>query len=69
MFKRLRRTRQNPIIRQMVAETQLSKDMFIYPYFVTKGSGIERPIAAMPGISHFSPDTLCRDVEACLHWV
>lgn len=66
MFKRLRRTRQNPIIRQMVAETQLSKDMFIYPYFVTKGSGIERPIAAMPGISHFSPDTLCRDVEACL---
>lgn len=66
MFKRLRRTRQNDIIRQMVAETRLSKDMFIYPYFVTKGKGICRPIEAMPGINHFSPDELCRDVETCL---
>lgn len=66
MFKRLRRTRQNDIIRQMVAETRLSKEMFIYPYFVTKGAGIRRPIDAMPGICHLSPDTLCRDVEECL---
>jgi porphobilinogen synthase len=66
MFKRLRRTRQNDIIRQMVAETRLSKDMFIYPYFVTHGTNICRPIAAMPGINHLSPDQLLRDVEACL---
>jgi porphobilinogen synthase len=47
----------------MVAETRLSKDMFIYPYFVTKGSGLIQPIEAMPGIHRFSVDTLIKDVE------
>lgn len=58
--------RRTPISREMVAETHLSKDMFIYPYFVTKGTGIKRSIAAMPGIFHFSPDELVRDVEQSL---
>jgi porphobilinogen synthase len=47
----------------MVAETRLSKDMFIYPYFVVHGNGIVKPIDAMPGISHFSADELVKDVE------
>lgn len=60
---RPRRLRKQPIIREMVAETRLSKDMFIYPYFVTKGSGLIQPIEAMPGIHRFSVDTLIKDVE------
>lgn len=47
----------------MVAETRLSKDMFIYPYFVVNGSGISKPIEAMPGVSHFSADELVKDAE------
>jgi len=47
----------------MVAETRLSKDMFIYPYFVVHGNGIAKPIDAMPGINHFSADELVKDVE------
>ncbi len=47
----------------MVAETRLSKDMFIYPYFVTQGKKIKEPIKAMPGIYHFSVDELIKDVE------
>ena len=50
----------------MVAETRLSKDMFIYPYFVVKGKNIIQSIEAMPGISRFSVDTLIKDVEAGL---
>jgi porphobilinogen synthase len=50
----------------MVAETRLSKDMFIYPHFVVPGSGVSNPIAAMPGVSHFSIDNLIKDVEAGL---
>jgi porphobilinogen synthase len=63
MISRPRRTRKNPIIREMVAETRLSKDMFIYPYFVVPGAGIKHPIDAMPGINHFSVDELVKDVE------
>jgi porphobilinogen synthase len=50
----------------MVAETRLSKDMFIYPYFVIPGKDIVRGIDAMPGISHFSSDALVKDVEKSL---
>ncbi len=60
---RPRRLRKNPIIREMVAETRLSKDMFIYPYFVVPGKKIVHPIDAMPGINHFSMDELLKDVE------
>ncbi|MFN8166092.1 MAG: porphobilinogen synthase [Bacteroidia bacterium] len=63
MIQRTRRLRKNPIIRELVAETRLSKDMFIYPYFVVKGNGVEQPIDAMPGVSRFSPDLLVKDVE------
>jgi porphobilinogen synthase len=60
---RPRRLRTNPIMREMVAETRLSKDMFILPYFVTKGKNIKNSIAAMPGVFHFSPDSLMKEVE------
>lgn len=50
----------------MVAETRLSKDMFVYPYFVVPGKQVVHGIDAMPGISHFSVDTLVRDVETSL---
>ena len=63
MIQRPRRLRKNAIIRELVAETRLHKDMFIYPYFVVPGTGIKNPIAAMPGIDHFSVDELIKDVE------
>lgn len=64
---RPRRLRKNELVREMVAETKLSKDMFIYPYFVVPGKGVQKPIDAMPGISHFSTDTLLKDVEKGLN--
>ncbi|SMC53450.1 porphobilinogen synthase [Pedobacter africanus] len=63
MLHRPRRLRKNPIVREMIAETRLSKDMFIYPYFVVPGKNVVHPLDAMPGISHFSEDTLLNDVE------
>lgn len=66
MLHRPRRLRHNGIIRDMVAETHLSPNMFLYPYFVTKGQGIKHPIQAMPGVYHFSPDELLRDVAESL---
>ena len=66
MIERPRRLRANPILREMVAEARLHKDMFIYPYFVVPGDGVVEPIEAMPGINHYSVDELLKDVEGGL---
>ncbi len=63
---RPRRLRKNAIIRDAIAETRVHKDQFIYPYFVKPGAGAKDPIAAMPGIFHFTVDELLKDVEAGL---
>jgi porphobilinogen synthase len=63
MLYRPRRLRLNPIIRELTAEVRFHRDMLIYPYFVEKGKNIKSPINSMPGIHHFSPDTLLKDVE------
>ena len=63
MLHRPRRLRKNPIVREMMAETKLSKDMFVYPYFVVPGNGVKHGIDSMPGVNHFSTDMLIRDVE------
>jgi len=63
MLHRPRRLRKNPVVREMMAETRLSKDMFMYPYFVVPGKGVKHAIDSMPGVNHFSQDTLISDVE------
>lgn len=68
MKNRPRRLRVNPIVRELVSETRLSKDMFIYPYFVVPGKNHKEPITAMPGINHFSIDELVEDVEKGLKY-
>lgn len=66
MLIRPRRLRKSPIVREMIAETRLSKDMFIYPYYVVPGNNVRREIKSMPGVFHFSQDTLLKDVESSL---
>lgn len=66
METRPRRLRRTAIIRNTVAETRLSKDMFVYPYFVVKGNGVKNEIASMPGIHHYSVDELIKDIEVGL---
>jgi len=61
-FKRLRRLRYNPIIRDMVRETELLKTDLIYPLFVMPGEKVKNPVKSMPGVFQFSIDTL---VEEC----
>ncbi|MHB1685869.1 MAG: porphobilinogen synthase [Ignavibacteriaceae bacterium] len=65
--KRLRRLRYNPLIRDMVRETELSKNDFIYPLFVVPGTKIKNPVKSMPGVFQFSIDNLveeCKEVAA-----
>ncbi|HZV18955.1 MAG TPA: porphobilinogen synthase [Sphingobium sp.] len=53
---RLRRTRASAWSRAMHAEHHLSPADFIWPLFVTSGSGVEEPIGSLPGVSRWSVD-------------
>jgi len=53
---RLRRTRTTAWSRAMHRETSLEPADLIWPIFVTEGSGVEDPIAALPGVSRWSTD-------------
>ena len=53
---RLRRTRSAAWSRRLVAETWLAPQHLIWPLFVTDGSGVEEPIASLPGVSRWSVD-------------
>ena len=59
---RLRRLREQPSVRTLARETRLSASQFIYPMFVTHGSGLREPIEPMPGCYHFSLDRLTEEV-------
>ncbi|TLX73421.1 porphobilinogen synthase [Labilibacter sediminis] len=59
---RLRRLRQNEVTRNMIRETQLTRNDLIMPLFVRPGKGIQNPINSMPGNFQLSVDLL---VEKC----
>lgn len=61
--RRPRRNRSSAGIRDMVAETTLSVNDFIFPMFVQEGSGGKTEIRSMPGIFRYSPDTLLKEIE------
>lgn len=58
MFRRHRRLRKNSYIRDMVRETTLSPNDFIYPLFVVEGENIKKEISSLPGCYHYSLDKL-----------
>ena len=55
---RLRRTRATSWSRNMVRENVLTPADLIWPLFVTNGSGVEEPIATLPGVSRWSVDLI-----------
>ncbi len=60
--KRLRRLRYNPIVRDLVRETTLSKNDLIYPMFIAHGENIKNEVKSMPGVFQLSIENA---VEEC----
>lgn len=60
---RMRRIRNNRILREMVRETSLSVEDFIYPLFLVEGQGIKREITSLKGVYHFSIDMLEEEIR------
>ena len=61
--KRLRRLRYNPLIRDMIRETELSKNDLIYPLFVMPGENVKNEVVSMPGVFQFSIDNLVKECK------
>ncbi len=63
LLARPRRLRLSPALRQMVQETHLHPEDFIYPLFVRHGEGVRHPIPSMPGQFQLSIDTMIEEAE------
>lgn len=63
MFKRFRRLRLNPALRDLVREVSISKDDLIYPLFIRSGSGIKTEVASMPGVYQMSLDVVLEELQ------
>jgi porphobilinogen synthase len=62
-FARHRRLRRSEGLRRLVAETRLSPSDFVYPLFVTHGSGIREEIPSMPGQFRISLDMIRHEAD------
>jgi porphobilinogen synthase len=60
---RMRRLRYHPRIRELVQDVSLSPKSMVLPLFVRPGTGVRRPIAAMPGHHQLSVDQLAVEVR------
>ena len=65
-FARHRRLRRSPGVRALVRETSLSAADFVYPLFVTEGTGRRSEIGSMPGQFQLSIDLLDAEIDELL---
>jgi porphobilinogen synthase len=62
--ERPRRLRRTAALRQLVAETTLSRSQLIAPLFVAEGATAPREITSLPGQQQHTLDSLVREVHA-----
>ncbi|MBO9597479.1 MAG: hypothetical protein J7559_06625, partial [Cohnella sp.] len=60
---RHRRLRGTAALRSMVRETSLSVNDLIAPIFITEGEGVQHEIPSMPGVYHWSLDTMEKELN------
>jgi porphobilinogen synthase len=60
---RLRRLRRTGELRNLVRETRLTPEAFVYPLFVCPGEGVRREVRSMPGVFNLSVDEAVKEAE------
>jgi porphobilinogen synthase len=63
MFNRSRRLRGKSATRDLIRETVISSNDFIYPIFAVEGKNIKEEISSLPGCYHYSLDRLHEVIE------
>lgn len=67
MLQRPRRNRKSDAIRNLIRETTISVNDFIYPIFIIDGINIKSEISSMPGNFRWSLDLLIPEIEECIN--
>lgn len=62
----MRRLRQRPALRRLVAETRLHADQLVLPLFARPGRRIRREVGAMPGVFQLSPDEVVKEASRAM---
>ncbi|HZQ95436.1 MAG TPA: porphobilinogen synthase [Candidatus Sulfotelmatobacter sp.] len=60
---RLRRLRRSAELRNLVSETRLTPDAFVYPMFVCPGEGVRKEVRSMPGVCNLSIDEAVKEAQ------
>jgi porphobilinogen synthase len=60
---RLRRLRRTAELRNLVRETRLTPDAFVYPLFVCPGKGIRKEVRSMPGVFNLSVEEAVKEAR------
>ena len=60
---RLRRLRRTEAIRNLVRETRLTPDAFVYPLFVCPGEDVRKEVRSMPGVFNLSVDQAVKEAR------
>ena len=60
---RLRRLRRTAELRNLVSETRLTPDAFVYPMFVCPGEGVRKAVGSMPGVFNLSVDEAVKEAR------
>jgi porphobilinogen synthase len=60
---RLRRLRRTAELRNLVSETRLTPDAFVYPMFVCPGEGVRKAVRSMPGVFNLSVDEAVKEAR------
>lgn len=63
---RLRRLRKNAQIRNLLQETRLNINDFMYPLFIIEGENVKNEISSMPGVFQYSIDNVLKECETLL---
>ena len=63
-FRRFRRLRYNPIVRDMVRETHVHREDLIYPLFVAPGTNYKKEVSSMPNVFQMSIDNIVEECKA-----
>lgn len=61
--RRLRRLREKPALRSLVAENHLHPSDIVAPLFIVEGTNQKQSISAMPGVYRYSIDKLVEEVQ------
>jgi porphobilinogen synthase len=60
---RLRRLRRTAELRNLVCETRLTPNAFVYPMFVCPGEGVRKAVRSMPGVFNLSVDEAVKEAQ------